>query len=52
MNSLILFVGNTDSSLSLIAQQYNKSAVGIFTHNLKNLDQIDIGYVSIGDHSL
>jgi hypothetical protein len=52
MSNLILFVGNTDSSLSLIAQQYDESAVGIFASNLTNLDQIKVGYVSIGDHSL
>lgn len=50
--SLTLFVGNTDDSLSNYAKNYSKSAVLIEPKDIKNLTNISIGYISIGDHSI
>jgi hypothetical protein len=52
MSKLILFVGNIDNSPALAAKQYDDSAISIFTDNLKDLEKIKVGYVSIGDHQL
>ena len=50
--SLILFVGNVDISLRDAAKQYNPTAELIKSNNLSTLDQLTVGYVSIGDHTV
>jgi hypothetical protein len=47
-----LFVGNTDVSLSIAAKNYSPSAEFIEQANLNNIKNIDVGYISIGDHSI
>jgi hypothetical protein len=52
MNKFILFVGNTDDALSNQAKRYNLSAKLIEKRDLINLDQILVGYISVGDHEI
>lgn len=47
-----LFVGNTDLSLSIEAKKHSPNAQLIESYNLNNLKNIDVGYISIGDHSV
>ncbi len=52
MNSFILFVGNIDNTLSDQAKKYSQSARLIEKKDLIHLDQISVGYISVGDHDI
>jgi hypothetical protein len=52
MNNLTLFVGNNDHTVRDVAIKFNDAAEIIVKDNLKNLNNINIGYISLGDHSL
>lgn len=52
MEKIILFVGNTDNSLSIIAKQTNPNANFINKYSIANLSETKVGYISIGDNSL
>lgn len=49
---MILFVGNNNNTVKDAAIKVNDSAEFIDKDNLKNLNNIDVGYISLGDHSL
>lgn len=46
----ILFVGNVDESLNIVATEFDSNAVGIMPENLNKLTSYDTAYISIGDH--
>lgn len=46
-----LFVGNTDLQLSIEAKKFSPEAVLIQQINLSNLSEIQVGYISLGDHN-
>jgi hypothetical protein len=47
-----LFVGNTDLLLSIEAKKFNPDAKLIEKIDIANLDNIKVGYISLGDHSI
>ena len=47
-----LFVGNTDLLLSIEAKKFNPDAKLIEKTDIANLDNIKVGYISLGDHSI
>lgn len=49
---MILYVGNTDTSLSDYAIRHNPLSKLIEAADLPHLDDISVGHVSIGDHSI
>jgi hypothetical protein len=50
--SLVLFVGNVDSSLQDVASQYSPKAKLIEPKDVSTLNKLSVGYISIGDHTI
>lgn len=49
---MILFVGNTDDYLREYAKKIHANSVRIEQNNLDQIDSIEAGYISLGDHNL